>query len=57
MNEQKFSGYVRPVVTLAFTMAFCLGFWFKMIGADVFVSTATMVIVYWFKSREDKKQP
>lgn len=50
------SGYVRPAVTLSFTGAFIYGFIAGMIGADVFVSTATMVIVYWFKTRDEEKK-
>lgn len=50
------SSYVRPVITVAFTAAFLYGFMADKIGADVFVSTATMVIIYWFKTRDEEKK-
>lgn len=50
------SSYVRPAVTVAFTAAFIYGFLSGAIGADVFTSTATMVIVYWFKARDEEKK-
>lgn len=47
---------IRPIITAAFTAAFIFGFVAEKIGSDVFVGTATMVIIYWFKSRDDEKK-
>ena len=55
MNEIV-SSYVRPAITVAFTGAFIYGFMVDVIGSDVFTSTATMVIVYWFKARDEEKK-
>jgi len=45
---------VRPVVTFAIIGAVIYGFVTKLIGADVFLPLATLVIVFWFESREKK---
>lgn len=45
---------VRPVVTFAIIGAIIYGFVTKLIGADVFVPLATLVLVFWFESREKK---
>jgi hypothetical protein len=54
MNEI-INSYIRPGVTVLFAAVFCYGFLTAMIGSDVFTGVATMVIVYWFKSRDDEK--
>jgi hypothetical protein len=55
VDGETFSSYVRPVLTVSFTGAFIYGFLAGMIGADVFTGVATMVIIYWFKSRDEAK--
>ena len=55
MSFEVLNGYVRPFVTVLFSGVFCYGFLVKMIGADVFTGVATMVIIYWFKSRDEDK--
>jgi hypothetical protein len=48
--------YVRPFVTIAFTLVFCYLAIIGKIGPDVFVPTVTMVLIYWFKSRDEAKK-
>jgi hypothetical protein len=49
------TSYIRPAVTVLFAMVFCYGFLVTTIGADVFTGVATMVIIYWFKSRDEER--
>lgn len=55
MSQEILNGYIRPLVTVLFAGVFCWGFIVTMIGADVFTGVATMVIIYWFKSRDEDK--
>ena len=55
MSQEILNGYIRPLVTVLFAGVFCWGFIVEMIGADVFTGVATMVIIYWFKSRDEEK--
>ena len=48
---EQFKSTVRPVVTLAFALAFIYFTYEKIISSDVFVGMATLVIKYWFDSR------
>jgi hypothetical protein len=48
----QFKSTVRPIITLLFCAVFLYGFVEKLVSAEVFVSTATLVIKYWFDSRE-----
>jgi len=49
---EKIRGLVRPLVTFAVVATVIYGFVTKLIGADVFLPLATMVLVFWFESRE-----
>jgi hypothetical protein len=55
MNEIV-DAYVRPFVTVSLTLVFCYLAVMGDITADVFVPTVTMVLIYWFKSRDDEKK-
>lgn len=50
------NAYIRPAVTVLFTIVFCYGFLAEKIGADVFTGIATAVIVFWFRSRDEDKR-
>jgi hypothetical protein len=56
MESEQLNGYVRPAVTIAFTGTFCYLSIIGTITPDVFVPTVTMVLIYWFKSRDEQKQ-
>lgn len=56
MDPESLNGYVRPAVTIAFTACFCYLAVMGTITPDVFVPTVTMVLIYWFKSRDDAKK-
>jgi len=56
MDAETLNGYVRPAVTIAFTGVFCYLAVIGTITPDVFVPTVTMVLIYWFKSRDELKQ-
>jgi len=47
--------WIRPGVITLLSLAVVVGFFLREIPADVFVPFATGLIVYWFKSRDDKK--
>ena len=47
---------VRPVVTFGIVGAVIYGFVTKLIATDVFVPLATLVLVFWFESREKKTE-
>jgi len=49
---EKIRGLVRPIATFAMVATVIYGFVTKLIGADVFLPLATMVLVFWFESRE-----
>ena len=49
---EKIRGLVRPVVTFAVVGTIVYGFVTKLIGAEVFLPLATMILVFWFESRE-----
>lgn len=51
-NIDLFRSAVRPTVTLAFCGAFIYGFIANLVGTDVFVGVAILVIKYWFDARE-----
>jgi len=53
---EKINTYVRPIITVALTAAFIYGFIVAAITADVFVPIASMVITWWFKSRDEQKK-
>lgn len=48
----KIRGLVRPIVTFAVVGTIVFGFVTKLISAEVFLPLATMVLVFWFESRE-----
>jgi hypothetical protein len=54
--SETIDSYVRPFVTVAFTLVFCYLAIMGTISADVFVPTVTMVLIYWFKSRDEAKK-
>ena len=56
MDVESVNGYVRPLVTLAFTSCFCYLAIMGTITPDVFVPTVTMVIGFWFRARDDAKE-
>jgi len=55
VDSETLNGYVRPAVTIAFTAVFCYLAVIDKISSEVFVPTVTMVLVYWFKSRDEQK--
>lgn len=48
----KIRGLVRPIVTFVVVGAVVYGFVTKLIAAEVFLPLATMILVFWFESRE-----
>ena len=53
--EQFVRSPVRPLITVGFAAAFIYGFITKLIGAEIFVGVFTLVLKYWFDSREKKE--
>ncbi|KKN45276.1 hypothetical protein LCGC14_0684620 [marine sediment metagenome] len=47
--------WIRPSVITLLSLAMVSGFFMGKIAGDVFVPFATGLIVFWFKSRDDKK--
>jgi len=56
MESEGVSAYVRPYITILMVTVFCYLAVVGTIGPEVFVPTVTMVVVYWFKSREEEKK-
>lgn len=56
LESDGLSGLVRPIITLALTGVFSYLAVVGTIAADVFVPTVTMVLIYWFKSRDEAKK-
>ena len=54
-TQEKYRAWVRPIVTVAFAMAFVYLTVVGVVKPDAFVATATAVIMFWFKSRDDQK--
>jgi len=48
----KIRGLVRPIVTFGIVGTVIYGFVTKLIAAEVFRPLATMILVFWFESRE-----
>ncbi|KKM27352.1 hypothetical protein LCGC14_1575650 [marine sediment metagenome] len=46
--------WIRPTVIILLALAMVAGFWLDRIEAAVFVPFATGLIIYWFKSRDEK---
>lgn len=46
---------VRPLVTLMFGVTFCWLTYVKIIPVEAFIATATMVLQWWFRARDDKE--
>lgn len=50
--------WVRPLISIMFTLALIWGFANKLISSDIFVPIASGVIAWWFYQRnQDKKSP
>lgn len=56
LGSEKLNGYVRPLVTIAFTAVIVYGFIAGTIKPGEFFPFATGVIVYWFKTRDEAKK-
>lgn len=54
--SETINSYVRPFVMLAFSMAFIVGFFMKLIGAEAFLAAFGVIQAWFFKSR-DEVQP
>jgi len=48
--------WIRPVIVTVLVGAMTIGFFSKVIEAQVYVPFATGLIVYWFKSRDEEKE-
>jgi hypothetical protein len=53
---EEFKTAVRPIITLLFAGAFIYLTIEKMVSADAFLGIATLVIKYWFDSREPERK-
>jgi len=51
---EQIKALVRPVVTFGIVGTVIYGFVTKLISPDVFLPLATLVIGFWFASREKK---
>lgn len=47
--------WIRPSIIGVLALAVTIGFFLSKIEAQVYVPFATGLIVYWFKSRDEKK--
>ena len=52
MLLEGFKGAIRPLVTLLFALAFIYMAINGSISKDAFIGIATLIIKYWFDSRE-----
>ena len=53
---EEFKTAVRPIITLMFAGAFIWFTFVKLIGPEAFIGIGTLVIKYWFDSREPEKK-
>ena len=54
----RMNSLVRPAITFIFALTFCFLAVIDKVSPDTFVGAVTMVLTWWFKSRdEEKKQP
>jgi hypothetical protein len=47
--------WIRPLITIIAICGLTVGFFLKMISAEVYAPIVTMTIIYWFKSRDEAK--
>ena len=48
--------WVRPVIIGILAISVTIGFFAKLVEAQVYVPFATGLIIWWFKSRDEAKQ-
>lgn len=56
MDEQKLNSFVRPTVTIFFTLLFCYLCVVGKISDDAALATITMTLTWWFKARDEQKK-
>ena len=49
--------WVRPIISLMAMSAMTIGFFMKMVSAEVYVPIATGAIVWWYVNRDKGKLP
>jgi hypothetical protein len=54
---EQFKSLVRPIITLAFAGAFIYMSVMGTISNDAFLGLATLVVKFWFDSRQEEKKP
>ena len=54
-SVEKAKELVRPVITFMLSGTLVYGFVTDKITGEVFVPFVTMVLMYWFKSRDEQK--
>ena len=57
MNIEYIRSLVRPVVTLAFIFGFIGMSIFQIDIPDSYMTMTGMVMIFWFKSRDEMKKP
>lgn len=56
MLNEKLNSAVRPFITILFALTFCFLTITGIISGDVFVGTVTMILTWWFKSRDESRK-
>jgi hypothetical protein len=54
--SETIDSYVRPFVTVVLVAVYCYLAVIGKVSVEVFGGTVTMVVLFWFKSREDEKK-